>query len=199
MCRHSAFTPLRDGGRGHGETRTVELAEAQLRRVGVEVMPQYAPPLILGGQILPSGDFDLALYGFGVGPSTRGPFDIFGCGGSDNVMGYCDRLMTRDLVQVDRIVDDRRRVGRPEQDRREAREGSAQSSRSFSTPASSPSGRPFEELFRTAWVPGPGTRGTGGSTASGRGDTSSSRPPLARAPRSAASPPSRDRRRARPR
>ena len=26
-------------------------------------------------------------------------------------MGYCDRLMTRDLVQVDRIVDDRRRVG----------------------------------------------------------------------------------------
>ena len=91
--------------------RTVELATARLRRVGVEVKPVFAPVSALYSQILPSGDFDLALYGFGVGPSTRGPFDVFGCGGSNNVMGYCDRLMTRDLVQVDRIVDDRRRVG----------------------------------------------------------------------------------------
>ena len=62
-------------------------------------------------QILPSGDFDLALYGFGVGPSAAAPLPNFGCQEQGNDTGYCDRLMTRDLVQVDRIVDDRRRVG----------------------------------------------------------------------------------------
>jgi peptide/nickel transport system substrate-binding protein len=90
--------------------RTVELAEAQLRRIGVEVRPVFAPPTIFFGTIVPSGDFDLALFRWITGASTTGTSEIFGCQGPDNDTGYCDRLMTRDLAQATLIVDDKRRV-----------------------------------------------------------------------------------------
>ena len=89
---------------------TVRLAQEQLREVGIEVLRVFAPPPILFGQILPSGNFDLMLFGFGVGAGTAGPWDIFGCGGSANYTGYCDRLVTRDLVEARQILDDSRRV-----------------------------------------------------------------------------------------
>jgi ABC-type transport system substrate-binding protein len=90
--------------------RTVELAQAQLRRVGVEVRPVYAPPLTFVGDIIPSGDFDVALFRWITGGSTSGPSDIFGCQRLNNFTGYCDRLVTRDLSQAVLIVDDQRRV-----------------------------------------------------------------------------------------
>ena len=43
--------------------RTVERAQAQLRRVGVEVIPVYGPPaVVLSREFLVSGDWDLALF-----------------------------------------------------------------------------------------------------------------------------------------
>jgi peptide/nickel transport system substrate-binding protein len=89
--------------------RTVELAQAQLRQVGVEVVPVYARPVVFE-TILMSGDFDLALFAWIVGASTSGPFDVFGCQRSFNFTGYCDRLVTRDLIQASRILDQKRRV-----------------------------------------------------------------------------------------
>ena len=53
--------------------RTVELVQAQLRQVGVEIRPEYAPPSILFGQILANGDFDLMLFGSGWAQARRGP------------------------------------------------------------------------------------------------------------------------------
>jgi peptide/nickel transport system substrate-binding protein len=89
--------------------RTVELAQAHLRRVGIEVKTEFAPPGTLFPKILPSGDFDVAL--FAVGSGVGGPVDILGCQRPFNSTGYCDRLITRDLVQATRILDDSRRVG----------------------------------------------------------------------------------------
>jgi peptide/nickel transport system substrate-binding protein len=90
--------------------RTVEFAQRQLRQVGVEIRPMFAPPSILFGQILPSGDFDLLVFGWGLGASTAGPLSILGCQQPQNFSGYCDRLVTRDLERATRILDDSRRV-----------------------------------------------------------------------------------------
>ena len=83
--------------------RTVELIQRQLRQAGVEVVLSYAPPGVLFQQILPSGAFDavefawFSFYGIGEG--------VYGCGGPQNFTGYCQRLVTRDLDQSDRILD----------------------------------------------------------------------------------------------
>ncbi|HUP52870.1 MAG TPA: ABC transporter substrate-binding protein [Longimicrobiales bacterium] len=90
---------------------TVRLAQAQLRQVGVEVRLVFGSPQTVLGQILPSGAFDLILFGWSVGASTAGWKDVFGCQGPSNHMGYCDRLVTRDLVQATRVLDDTRRAG----------------------------------------------------------------------------------------
>jgi peptide/nickel transport system substrate-binding protein len=84
--------------------RVVELVQAQLRPVGIEVVPVFAPPPVIFGQILPSGAFDVSLFAWNAGPDPS-LTSIFGCGGSQNYTGYCQRLVTADLDQADRIFD----------------------------------------------------------------------------------------------
>ena len=85
--------------------RTIELVQAQLRQAGIEVETQFAPAAVLFPKILPSGDFDLVflarLSGFSASEIKR----VFGCGAPYNLTGYCQRLVTRDLDQADRILD----------------------------------------------------------------------------------------------
>ena len=59
----------------------ISLAQAQLRQVGIEVVPTFAPPPVFLGQILPQGEFDLALFAWAGDPSPTGLDEIFGCGG----------------------------------------------------------------------------------------------------------------------
>ena len=59
------------------------------------------------------------------GRSTQGPANIFGCQQPRNYTGYCDRLVTRDLVNATQTLDDARARRSPEQGRREAGEGRA--------------------------------------------------------------------------
>jgi ABC-type transport system substrate-binding protein len=73
--------------------------------VGIEVLPSFAPPPVFLGQILPRGDFDVALFGWFFDPTATGFEDVFGCGGVENYTGYCQRLVTRDLDQASRILD----------------------------------------------------------------------------------------------
>ena len=88
--------------------RVVELARAQLQRVGVEVEPQYAPRGAFFGQIAPSGDFDAILFGWvGFGGLV---WPEGWCGHDQNWAGYCSRLTTRDIQQVNRIVDPAQRA-----------------------------------------------------------------------------------------
>jgi peptide/nickel transport system substrate-binding protein len=88
--------------------RAVELVQRDLRRIGVAVELNFTTPSVLFGQILPSGAFDAALFLF-FDVDLSGD-DIYGCGGSRNYTGYCQRLVTRDLDQSERILDAERRA-----------------------------------------------------------------------------------------
>ena len=90
--------------------QTLELVQAQLRQAGVEVVPIYASSRA-HDQVLEARDFDVTLFAwFGAGADGAGIKDLYGCGGRQNYMGYCQRLVTRDLDQADRIVDLARRA-----------------------------------------------------------------------------------------
>jgi len=90
----------------------VRLAQAQLREVGIEVVPVFgASPAVLGADsLLVRGNFDVLLFTWILGPVTEGPAKIFGCQQPLNYTGYCDRLVTRDLVNATRTFDLTRRV-----------------------------------------------------------------------------------------
>jgi peptide/nickel transport system substrate-binding protein len=90
----------------------LQLVQAQLRRVGVEVKPVYAPSDTFLGKkgILPRGNFDVALYAWVAGASGISDMDIVGCKGPLNYTGYCDPEVTRDLRRSDLILDPRRRA-----------------------------------------------------------------------------------------
>ncbi|MGH3077106.1 MAG: peptide ABC transporter substrate-binding protein [Gaiellaceae bacterium] len=79
--------------------RRAELIQAQLRAIGVEVVPQYAPLGTLLGQVLPAGDWDLALFAWEpTDPQYVRFLDaIWGCGGLENWTGYCRSSVTDDL------------------------------------------------------------------------------------------------------
>jgi peptide/nickel transport system substrate-binding protein len=79
--------------------RVVELAVAQLRQVGVEVEPVYAPSPVFLRQILPNGAFDVALFSWAglIGGTFVWPEAL--CGHEQNFGGYCSRLITRDAQQ----------------------------------------------------------------------------------------------------
>jgi peptide/nickel transport system substrate-binding protein len=91
--------------------RTFELVVAQLRQVGIEVRPAYVSGAAFFGPggVVRSGDFDVVLFAWTYSPDSTGLEEIFGCGGSDNTMGYCQRLVTAELDQASRILDDRQR------------------------------------------------------------------------------------------
>ena len=91
--------------------RTFELIQGQLRPAGIEVQPSFAPSVVLFGEILPSGAWDISLYANlrGADP-TGGLLSGFGCGGETNLTGYCQRLVTEDLDQSDRIFDPAQRA-----------------------------------------------------------------------------------------
>jgi ABC-type transport system substrate-binding protein len=88
--------------------QTLELVQAQLRQVGIEVLPRYAPQSA-HDQILESGDFDVTLFMW-IQSDETGQDRLFGCGAQQNYTGYCQRLVTADLDQSERILDERQRA-----------------------------------------------------------------------------------------
>jgi peptide/nickel transport system substrate-binding protein len=87
----------------------VQLAQAQLARIGVEIRPVYAPSSTFFPSMLFTGDFDLALFSVGtIDPSLW--VRIHSCGGGLNRTAYCDRQVTRDLHRTDQILDPRARA-----------------------------------------------------------------------------------------
>jgi peptide/nickel transport system substrate-binding protein len=89
-------------------TRTLELVQSQLRRAGVEVQPVYVPNLTLFGTVLPSGNFDAALFGFfkAAPEDANSPYRC----GVESYSGYCSRLVTADLDQLAVTADPARRI-----------------------------------------------------------------------------------------
>jgi peptide/nickel transport system substrate-binding protein len=84
--------------------QAVELIGAQLRRIGVEMVISYT-----NFESLETGDFEAFQFAW----TLESGFDQkqrFGCSGAGNPMGYCQRIVTADLDQADRIVDPVRRA-----------------------------------------------------------------------------------------
>lgn len=91
--------------------RTLQLLQAQLGRIGIEVVREYASPgvLFFPGGILDRGAFDVALFAT-VGSDGEPPgVDRFLCD-SGNFTGHCDRLLNRDLKQVPLALDAEKRA-----------------------------------------------------------------------------------------
>jgi peptide/nickel transport system substrate-binding protein len=85
--------------------RVLEIVSPQLRQTGIELVPEFMPPQVLFDQVLPSGRFQVAIFGWtSLGPAPFGK-DTYGCGGPIDYSGYCQRLVTRDLDQAQRILD----------------------------------------------------------------------------------------------
>jgi peptide/nickel transport system substrate-binding protein len=94
----TAGVPLRE--------RILELVQTQLRRVGVEVEPVYAPNEQLFGTILPAGDFQVALVASG----KSAPEEVVYPGCASDITGYCSRLLAADIDQLNRTLEPARRV-----------------------------------------------------------------------------------------
>jgi peptide/nickel transport system substrate-binding protein len=92
--------------------RTVEIVQRQLRDIGVDVQLAFAtfPGLFGPDGILSRGEFDMALFSWAFPPDPSDLGVAFGCGGSSNFSGYCQRLVSADLDQADRILDARQRA-----------------------------------------------------------------------------------------
>jgi peptide/nickel transport system substrate-binding protein len=84
--------------------RALPLIQEQLRRAGIEAVPVFAAPPAYFGQILPGGTFDVALFTWVYVPGDSWS-SVYGCNGSDNYTGYCQRLVTAALDQAGRILD----------------------------------------------------------------------------------------------
>ena len=89
--------------------QVLQLAQAHLRSVGVEVVLTFASNPAFFGQLLPRGEYDAGLFawlnnGGGVAwPEAR-------CGDVQNWAGFCSRLIMRDVQQTEFIVDPQQRA-----------------------------------------------------------------------------------------
>ena len=71
---------------------TFEIAQRQLKSVGIELLPRFGPAGTVFGQVLPSGDWDIFMFTWLGGPtSSATSFGLYGCGGDQNYMNYCNK------------------------------------------------------------------------------------------------------------
>ena len=84
-------------------SRAFALVQTQLRRAGIEVVPSFAPGSAVG-RIITSGEWDVWIIAYNYFPDQ--PVDFaFRCQGPANFTGYCQRLVTAELDQANRILD----------------------------------------------------------------------------------------------
>lgn len=90
---------------------TFEIAQKQLKSVGIELLPRFGPAAQVLTQVLPSGDWDLLLFTWLGGPSFSGAaFGLYGCGGDQNYMSYCDRRASALFKRAAYVPDAERRA-----------------------------------------------------------------------------------------
>jgi len=90
---------------------TFEIAQRQLRSVGIELLPRFGPAGTVFGQVLPSGDWDIFMFTWLGGPtSSATSFGLYGCGGDQNYMNYCNRRASNLLQRAQFTPDPRQRA-----------------------------------------------------------------------------------------
>jgi ABC-type transport system substrate-binding protein len=82
----TAGSPLRE--------RTFELIQPQLSRIGIDLVKAFGPRQLVLQTVLPSGDWDLALFSWGYSGDPAALADIWGCKGRLNLIGYCNPKVT---------------------------------------------------------------------------------------------------------
>jgi peptide/nickel transport system substrate-binding protein len=93
---------------------TFEIVQAQLKSVGIELVPRFGPASVVFGTVLPSRDWDLIMFTWLSNPShSYSAGDLYGCGGGQNDLVYCNRRYTKlmdeakftaDPVKRDKLV-----------------------------------------------------------------------------------------------
>jgi peptide/nickel transport system substrate-binding protein len=79
-------------------TRTTQEAiiKAQLKDVGIEIVDAALPANVAFGPTgIPSGNYDLADFGWTTSPDPSVYVPIWGCSGESNFLNYCNRAATR--------------------------------------------------------------------------------------------------------
>jgi len=80
---------------------TFEIFQRQLKSVGIELVARFQVAGTLFGTTLPAGDFDLAMFTWVGSPATPITIkDLYGCGGSENYMNYCNKKFSAILEKV---------------------------------------------------------------------------------------------------
>lgn len=80
---------------------TFEIVQRQLKSVGIELVPRFGPAGTVFGTVLPSGDWDIFMFTWVGSPSTPITIkDLYGCGGDQNYMNYCNRKLSAVLNKV---------------------------------------------------------------------------------------------------
>ena len=80
---------------------TFEIAQKQLKSVGIELLPRFGPSGTVFGQVLPSGDWDIFMFTWLGGPtSSATSFGLYGCGGDQNYMNYCNKKASNMLQKA---------------------------------------------------------------------------------------------------
>jgi peptide/nickel transport system substrate-binding protein len=90
---------------------TFEIAQRQLKSVGIELVPRFQVAGTMFGTTLPSEDWDLMLFTWVGSPATPITIkDLYGCGGDQNNMGYCNRKFSAILNTVSTTLDSAQRA-----------------------------------------------------------------------------------------
>ena len=80
---------------------TFEIAQKQLKSVGIELLPRFGPSGQVFGQVLPSGDWDIFMFTWQGSPtSSATSFGLYGCGGDLNYMNYCNKKVSTMLQKA---------------------------------------------------------------------------------------------------
>jgi peptide/nickel transport system substrate-binding protein len=80
---------------------TFEIAQKQLKSVGIELLPRFGPAGTVFGQVLPSGDWDIFMFTWlGTPTSAATSFGLYGCGGDQNYMNYCNKKVSSMLQKA---------------------------------------------------------------------------------------------------
>jgi peptide/nickel transport system substrate-binding protein len=91
---------------------TFEIIQAQLKSVGIELVPRFGPAAVVFGTTLGSHDWDMIMFTWLSAPThsyTAG--DLYGCPpeGGQNDLLYCNRKYTKLMNQAKITVDDAER------------------------------------------------------------------------------------------
>jgi peptide/nickel transport system substrate-binding protein len=90
---------------------TFEIYQRQLKSVGIELVPRFQVGGTLFGTTLPSQDWDLILFTWVGSPATPITIkDLYGCGGDQNYMGYCNRKFSNIMNTVAKTLEASKRA-----------------------------------------------------------------------------------------